>query len=151
MNFELKGRTVVLGTGSEFRGDDSAGLKVVERTSKQVSSSRVLFIKAGPVPESFTSRVKDFAPNSVLFIDSVNLGEDPGTISQIDPANIIEDSVSTHRLPLTKLINYLRAETGADIVFLGIQPARTELGSGVSNEVEKAIGELVNILTEKLE
>lgn len=84
------------------------------------------------------SKVKDFNPDT---IDSVDLGEEPGTISRIDPTNnIVEDSTSTHRLPLTKLIDYLKAEIAVDIVLLGIQPARPELNSDVSDEVEKAVG-----------
>ncbi len=140
-----------MGIGSESRGDDAAGIKVVTQLRKEISSPDVLFIDGGTVPENYTSKVKKFEPKTVILIDSVHFGEEPGTVSRVDPSEIVQESVSTHRLPLSKLIEYLKIETDAEVILLGIQPENLDIGSGISEKVQKSVDELVSTLKKELE
>ncbi|KXB05163.1 hypothetical protein AKJ49_01375 [candidate division MSBL1 archaeon SCGC-AAA382A03] len=148
---EFEGRVVIMGIGNEFRGDDSAGVRLVEGIRERIDSENVLLINAGNVPEKFTSNVKKFDPDFIFLVDSVEIGEDSGTVLLVDPEDIVNQKVSSHRLPLSMLIEYLEGETEAEVVFIGIQPERREMGVELSEEVRKSVRDLVEILSKKLE
>lgn len=149
-DLELEGRVVVMGIGSESRGDDAAGPMLVERLEESTDAADVLFLDCGNVPENYTSKVKNFDPNHIIVVDVVHFGGEPGEISIVDPSQIVEDSVSTHRIPLSKLIEYLEHETGANIILMGIQPRTLEMGEDMSDEIKDSIKNLASILKEKL-
>lgn len=144
-------RTVIIGIGSELRGDDYAGLKVIdEMRAMGLDAENLLLIQAGNMPEKFTSSVKEFDPDNVLLIDSVEADMEPGSVSLVDPSDIVTDSVSSHKLPLSKLMNYLEEETEARIDLVGIQVKDLEVGSGLSEQVKDSIKNLVEFFVKEL-
>lgn len=144
-------RTVIIGIGSELRGDDYAGLKVIdEMRAVGLDAENLLLIQAGNMPEKFTSSVKEFDPDNVLLIDSVEADMEPGSVSLVDPSDIVTDSVSSHKLPLSKLMNYLEEETEARIDLVGIQVKDLEVGSGLSEEIKDSIKNLVEFFVKEL-
>lgn len=149
-DLEASDRVAILGIGNKFRGDDAIGVRVVEEIRGKVDSPQVLIINAKTVPEKFTSKVKDFEPDHVLLIDSIDMGEDPGTISIVDPNDITNQKISSHRLPLSMLMQYLEEETGAKATLLGIQAGRTEMGIEMSDSVRETVTQLVKVLEDKL-
>lgn len=151
-NFNLKpeGRIAILGIGNELRGDDAVAIEVVGRIQEKIDSKNILIINGGSVPEKFTSKIKEFDPDQILLIDTVDFGEEAGFISRAEPDNIQRDFTSTHRISLDMLVEYLEGETGADIFLIGIQPAKTERGAEISEEVKKSIRGLSKFLIKKL-
>lgn len=144
-------RTVIIGIGSELRGDDYAGLKVIdEMRAVGLDAENLLLIQAGNMPEKFTSSVKEFNPDNVILIDSVEADMEPGSVSLVDPSDIVTDSVSSHKLPLSKLMNYLEEETEARIDLVGIQVKDLEVGSGLSEQVKDSIKNLVEFFVKEL-
>ena len=137
-------RTCLVGIGSDLRGDDSAGL-LVARGLLHLQSNNLLIIDGGPAPENFSSKIKKFNPDLVIFIDAAHMDEPPGTIKWIPLESIDGMSASTHSLPLSILANFLFAELGCDVTVLGIQPAQNEIGSNPSVSVQAAVE---GILTE---
>lgn len=150
LNFEIDGRVVLLGIGNESKWDDAAGVEVVKEVAKMIDSEKVLFVNAGTIPEKFTSKVKDFEPDHILLIDTVDIDEEPGTVSIVDPEAIVNQKISTHRLPLSMLMEYLEKETGGEVFLIGIQPGKIKMGVGMSNSVRKAVEDLSEFLSEKL-
>lgn len=149
-NFAPNARVAILGVGSDLRGDDAAGVKAVEKMEERMDFPNLLLIIGGIVPESFTSRIKEFKPTHVLVIDAVDFEKKPGTISLVDPNKIVGQKISTHRLPLSMLIEYLRKDTEAEIALIGIQPASIDLGGTMSQPVKAAVDELVQRLKANL-
>lgn len=149
-SFYSNDRVVILGIGSNLSGDDAAGIKVVEKIKEKKNLPKLLLVIGGTVPENFTSKVKDFKPTNILIIDAVDFGEEPGTISLVDSDKIVGQKISSHRLPLSMLIEYLEGETAAKIDLIGIQPARTGLGETMSKPVKEAVNELVRRLEKVL-
>lgn len=143
---DLEGRVAVLGIGNELRGDDAAGLRVAEKLQQELESSSVLIVPAGSVPENFSLDVKDFGPDHIILIDSVDLGNDPGSVFKIDPSDISNPSLSTHSISLEKIIGYWKDNTNANIIFLGIQPKRLGFDSGFSEEVENSVEKIFEYL-----
>ncbi len=129
----------IVGVGSDMRGDDVAGIEVVRRLRRKLESSKVLLIEGGVTPENFTGQMRRFKPTHVLLIDATDFGSEPGDVVLAEPEAIVGQSISTHTLPLSILADYLREQTGAKIMLLGIQPARAQMGAKMSEPVKDAI------------
>lgn len=148
--FRDMSKVVVVGIGSELRGDDAAGVLVTRNLRKRVKSQNVLIIDAGVAPESFTSQIRKFKPSHVILIDAADFGAEPGAVIFADSSAAIGQSISTHRLPLSVLSDYLRNQTSAKVFIVGIQPSEAEMGSKMSEKVMGAVGEVTEALAKKL-
>jgi len=137
---------VVVGVGSEMRGDDAAGVEVVRRLRKVLKSPNVFLIEGGVAPENFTSKIRRFQPSHVIFIDATDFGAEPGEVVLAEPEAITGESISTHTMSLSILAKYLREQMGAKIALLGIQPARAQMGSEMSGAVKDSVKRVEEIL-----
>ena len=138
-------RTAVVGIGHELRGDDAAGV-MVARALQPLAHSQLLVVDAGSAPENYTGTIRRFAPELVLLVDAAQLGETPGAIRWLAWQETTGLSASTHTMPPYMLARYLTAELAVHIALIGIQPAATALGAGLSPVVEQA----VNVVLETL-
>ncbi|MGC8816743.1 MAG: hydrogenase maturation peptidase HycI [Candidatus Hadarchaeum sp.] len=143
-------RVAVVGVGSHWCGDDAVGVEIVRRLRGQIKSSRVLIVDAGTAPENYTSQLRRFGPSHIILIDAADFGGRPGDIVIADPGAITGRSVSTHTIPLSALAGYLRAQIGAEVILIGVQPGKVDFGSKMSEAVSKSMDELLRILVEKL-
>ncbi len=148
----LKGatRVVVVGVGSEMRGDDAAGMEIVRRLRGVLKSSHVFLIEGGVAPENFTSKIRRFQPSHVILIDATDFGAEPGEVVLAEPGAITGQSISTHTMPLSILAKYLQEQTGAKIALLGIQPARAQMGAEMSGTVKDSVKRVAEILLREL-
>ncbi|MFH1766328.1 MAG: hydrogenase 3 maturation endopeptidase HyCI [Gemmatimonadota bacterium] len=145
----LGGETVVVGIGNPHRGDDAAGCLVarcLRESAGAAARSSLRIVEAEEVPESFLGPILRPPPNAVVLVDAVELGEPPGTVALLEVEEVEDREASTHRAPLSLLAGYIRAETGADVFVLGIQPGGRELGTPPSDEVRKTAGILADVL-----
>ena len=152
LSLALKGarRVAVVGIGSDLRADDAAGVEVVRRLRRHLTSQNVLLIDAGVAPENFTAEIKKFGPSHVLMIDATDLGLESGTTSIVDLSKITGPSIFSHRLPLSIFADYLRAQVKTQIILLGIQPANARMGVAMSEQVKKAVDEVSEVLLKAL-
>ena len=118
------GRTVaVVGTGNPMRGDDAVGSCLAQRLME--AKTRACIVDAQEVPESYLGRIVATRPDTVVFIDAVDMGARPGDAAIIESDQIERYAPTTHRMPLGLVMDYLRRETGADTFLIGIQPSQT--------------------------
>jgi hydrogenase 3 maturation protease len=144
-------RVVIVGVGSEFRGDDAAGVLVARNLKKSVKSPNVLIIEAGVAPENFTSEIRKFKPSHVILIDAADFKAKPGTVRLFkDLSAAIGQSISTHKLSLSILSDYLRDQTSAKVLLIGIQPAGAEMGGKMRKEVKDAVDEVTEALAKNM-
>ena len=143
-------RVVVVGVGSEMRGDDAVGMDVLKGLKRGLKSRNVLLIEGGVAPENFTSQIRRFRPSHVIFIDATDFGAKPGDVVIAEPGAITGQSVSTHTVPLSALAGYIREQTGSDVALVGIQPERANLGAKMCDPVKISVGKVVEILLENL-
>lgn len=140
----------IVGIGSDMRSDDAAGIEVVRRLRRGLSSPNVLLIEAGVAPENFTAEIRKFEPSHVILIDATDFGSEPGATILSEPEAITGRPISTHTMPLSLLAGYLRAQTTAKVVLLGIQPSSTGMGARMSEKVKGAVDELSAALLAQL-
>ncbi len=144
---KLKGRVLILGVGNPFRGDDGAGPYLIERLRGQVDTT---LLNCEEVPENFLGTIVENRPNSVLIIDAIDFGLSPGAAALLEEDELEGVKGLTHHAPLHLFMKCVKAETGAKIVVLGIQPQSIELGSEISKKVKETLGFLQDIITRAL-
>ncbi len=149
----LSARVAVIGVGNVARGDDAAGAHVARDLlrGRPRLPQRALVVDAGDVPENFTGVVRAFAPDLSVIVDSAAAGRPPGEVFLIDPAEVADEDVSTHRVPLTRLARYIRETMGCRVSILGIEPSSFKEGAPVSPAVGRAVRQVVSVLRSALE
>ncbi|HAX61767.1 MAG TPA: hydrogenase maturation peptidase HycI [Elusimicrobia bacterium] len=145
---------LIVGIGNTLKGDDGAGCEVIKNLQLKMVQDVILseaknlaFLDVGSAPENYTKKIKDFKPETIIFIDAVEMKEPSGTVKIIDEKEIISGYYTTHNMPLNLFIDYVKQETGAKIIFIGIQPESTGFGEVLSAPVQKAVEMLVDEVT----
>jgi hydrogenase 3 maturation protease len=133
----------ILGIGSTLRSDDAAGMYFIERIRDLVERDDVLFIAGSTAPENFTGVIRNFAPDKLFIVDAAHMGLLPGETKMVPAGDIGGVTFSTHMLPLSVMLKYLESEADCDVLFIGIQPKSTDLGFGMSDEVENGTKQLI--------
>ncbi len=140
-------RLAIVGIGDELIPPDRLGMYAAREIGEQeIPGVRIFF--AGMVPESITGPLRRYQPVHVIFLDAADTGARPGTVAVIEPEWIQADLVSTHVLPLSVVMDYIRQETGAGVTLLGIQPDVTGSGKDLSSEDRAYLGRNLQLLSE---
>lgn len=148
----LKGfkNLVIMCVGNQDAYDDGAGPELAIILSKIVAEKNyknVFVLNCQDSPENFTSIVKKIKPTHILIIDCCIHGKRPGSISVFLPEQLKESDVSSHRIPLKLLCDYLSSETKASIFIAGIEPQIIKKEKNISKPVKKSIDELVKFFS----
>ncbi|HIE11246.1 MAG TPA: hydrogenase maturation protease [Kiritimatiellae bacterium] len=128
--------TLFMGVGNPGRGDDAAGVALVELISAAFPE---LCLNAGDAPENHLETVCRRKPDTVIIVDATEMGLPAGSVRLFPVASLGGGAVSSHALSLYTAAEYLRRRCGAHVMVLGIQPARMSYDRGLS----KAVGEAV--------
>ena len=135
---------LVIGIGNSLRGDDAAGLRVVEALG---ISDNVL--KHDGEPASLIALWDNH--EDVVLIDAVTSGAASGTVIEIDAASSILPAGlchSTHALGPAEAVELARAlgKLPARMTLFGIEGCDFSFGAQVTTEVEAAVVEVVRRL-----
>ncbi|MBE3090769.1 MAG: hydrogenase maturation peptidase HycI [Candidatus Atribacteria bacterium] len=135
---------ILMGIGNMLRGDDGIG-SIIAQSFKDRDW---LSIDCGVVPENFTSIIKKNRPDLVVLIDAVEMDLKSGEFRIISPDRISALHLTTHSMPLSFLISYLKEYT-QELIFIGIQPKIIDYSNSVSPEVLKSSESIIKILKDK--
>ncbi|MFX1272294.1 MAG: hydrogenase maturation peptidase HycI [Promethearchaeota archaeon] len=138
-------KIAVLGVGNDLRSDDGLGLVIVDGL-KHMQGPNLLVENVGSVPEAFASNLTDFGAEKVIMVDAADMFRPPGHIELITKDRIGGITISTHRMPLSLLMQYLEDRTGAQTILLGVQPKNIEFGEGLSTEIQTVTEKIISIL-----
>ena len=146
-------RVAVVGVGNVARGDDAAGALAARDllAGPGPLPAKALVVAAAAVPENFTGVVRAFAPDPPVTVDSAAAGRPPGAVFLLDPADVADEDVSTHRMPLTRLARYIRETMDCRVLILGIEPSSFEEGAPVSPAVGRAVRRIIAVIRSALD
>jgi hydrogenase 3 maturation protease len=144
----IEGKVVVMGIGNPCRGDDAAGSRVAQRIC---GAPGVHVIDAQDVPENYVRQIVRHQPDIIVLIDAVDLDSPPGSVALLEKNQTMGYWPSTHRLPISLLVDYLEAETRARILFIAIQPRQTAFLESMSPEVAASVESIAGVLNEVFE
>lgn len=133
----LKGKYMVICIGNELRGDDGVGIYIGRKLRKAITTE---------FPEDCIHKIMDEKPDTILFVDAVDFGGEPGSVIFSELMEV-PSAISTHRLPLSLLVKLLEEEgVKTKAYILGVQPKSVNIGEGLSPEVKKSADMLLSIL-----
>lgn len=139
----LKGKVVIVGIGNTMRADDGFGPALIDKIKGKL---KAVCIDVGAVPENYSGKIIKENPDTILIIDALHLGKKAGEYEILKKDDIAKMGLSTHDISPNMFIDYLESQTQANIYFLGMQPKSLSLGKEMSNEVQRAIDELVELI-----
>jgi len=140
----------MLGIGNPLRGDDAVGLRVIHNLQDKVPEN-VLLLKCEMVLENYLSKIEQFEPTHVLMVDAAQLNKEAGASRLIPVEEISGTALSTHALPLSLLAEIIKQNTGAKVMFFGIQPGIIEFKEGLSLKLQETSNKIVDLIVAVLE
>jgi hydrogenase maturation protease len=145
----IKGPAAIVGIGNILRADDGFGPKLIELLrSKGVKTA---LFDCGTAPENYIFPIISSSCDTVILVDTANLGIAPGGIRVLGPDAIANVSFSTHNPSPRLFIDLLR--TGRDnlnIFIVAVQPKTTSFGENLSEEVRRGLSALADAFAEVL-
>jgi len=141
----------LLGVGNPLRGDDAAGIFLVEQLARRFRSARLRGIVIHPPVSSPELLISKLIParNEILIFDSVEQNAKPGSITFRNLDSSRFGFFATHNVPL-KLCTGPSGDTKNSFV-LGIEPESLEIGEGLSETVQGAVSEIMLELSNLIE
>ena len=140
-------KIIFLCIGNDMRGDDALGPLIAENLAELfIEQQELMVINAETVPENYTGLIRKEIPSHIIFIDAVEMKMNPGHIRLVQSDEIADYSISTHAMPLSFMIKYLKSFTDASMLLIGIQPKNMEMPNTISEEVKNSVEELTEII-----
>jgi hydrogenase 3 maturation protease len=131
--------TLALAIGHPLHGDDALGPLVCAQAEGRA-------VDCGDAPERYLGLAGDPEVARVLLIDAVDFGGAPGEIAFCTLDDLTERAGTTHTTGLAVLVRYLQETYAKPVAVLGVQPAETRFGAGVSEAVKAAAAEVSAVL-----
>lgn len=133
--------TLLISLGNSLRSDDGVGPYLAGQLA---NIPGVQIENAGDCPERAIDFVPARQPQQVVFIDAADFGAHPGSVRVIKSVELSNRSLSSHRLPLPALIDWIEAEHSVSCHCLGIQAGSMQIGEGLTPEVAETAGLLID-------
>jgi hydrogenase maturation protease len=146
-------RTVVIGVGNEFRGDDAAG-RVAARRLRDLAPDEVVVHESSGEALSLMERWA--GAGRVILIDASSTGIPPGTVQRFDasraPLPSLYFHTSTHAFSVAEAIEMARslASLPDTVIVFGIEGGSFEHGTGLTPAAEKGISEVLQLILNEI-
>ena len=142
----LRRPVVVIGVGSNIRGDDAFGIETVRVLRSAGGLEGVEVFEGDVAPENLAERVVRASPRTVVAVDAAEFAGEVGELRIIEPAELAWGLIGTHAPSLELLAEYLARRCGATTLLLAARPGATAMGEVVSPTMEKAVGRAAAII-----
>lgn len=137
----MENKTLILGVGNIYRKDDGIGPIVIEQLRKE-SISNADLLNGSIDGLAVFEYLKGY--KKAIIIDAARMNSSPGEIKIFSPhdakLNIKSDALSTHGFGLSEALSLVEEfDFDINITIIGIEPADTSFGEGLSKEVGEKI------------
>ena len=143
---------LVIGVGNEIRGDDRAGLAVIDRLAAAGVAAHLVRSDGDPLEMIDTWQ----GAERVVLVDAVSSGSSAGTIHRLDvgdgPLPALLASRSTHLFGIGEAVELARSlgKLPPAMLVYGIEGGAfapgTDMGAGVTASVDVVAGELAAMM-----
>ena len=146
---------LILGLGNPLLGDEGVGVRVVEELKELELPDGVTVVEGGTAGLGLIRLMEGY--QRVIIVDAADMGHPPGRVVRFTPSEAqfktAEASLSLHQIGLGEVLALAEALEVApvELVVIGIQPSRVEVGAGLSPEVEGAIPQIIRIILDELD
>lgn len=155
----MKPRVLVAGMGNDLLGDDGFGIVVLRRFEAAGMPDGVRVYESGIAGIGLVQELMD-GYESLVIVDATDRDAEPGTVFLLEadvpaPEELTEESrqeflADTHLTVPSQALTLARALDilPLTVYILGCQPKECGLGMGLSEPVERGVGEAVERLME---
>ncbi len=146
-------KTVFIGVGNPFRGDDGAGRAVVRRLLGEIPPGIKVLEETGDGTELLEAWK---GADCVILVDAVQSGAPPGTIHRLDAVTeklpTWFSHSSTHAFGVAEAIELARTmgELPARLVVYGIEGLDFSAGTELSPEVAQVVPGAANLILQEI-
>lgn len=140
-------RIVVCGIGSRERGDDGFGPYIIDHLK---DSDVVEKVDCELYPENYLNKICAMSPDLVIYLDAVSGGQAETVLLRNE--EIIEKSplsVTTHNLPFSAVVQFLRENGVPEVFFLGVQAVSYERLSARVKDIAERVVAVLNTIDKK--
>jgi len=146
------GKLVLVGVGNPMLGDDGVGVMVVKALQRKGENSKLKLVEGGIAPENFTGKIVSEKPTHILMVDAAVFEGEPGSVRLFPIEQVSGLALSTHRLPLTFLAEYLqRSIPQVKIALLAVKPGKVGFGLKPSRKIVKMAERLAEAVFKAVE
>jgi hydrogenase maturation protease len=143
---------MVIGIGSFLMGDDGIGVHAA-RVLKEMVPEDVEVVEGGVYSADMLAYIGGC--KTVIFIDAMDSGLEPGTVYRFTPEEVKNESgiqMSIHDFGLYDLIRSARLMDlcPEKIILFAVQVKEVSLGIGLSEELERVLPELCRLVIKEL-
>lgn len=143
---EARRRVCVLGLGNLMRSDDAVGMMAVHALEEQSGAAGdTEFVEGGTLGLDLMHALTGVT--HLLALDAVDVGAEPGRLVRFEKSQMGElpAGKSAHLLGFSDLMGVLKlmGDEPEEVVLLGVQPKSTDWGTELTEEVGRALPELL--------
>lgn len=144
-----------MGLGNPLMGDDGVGVRVAEELRRHGVPPHVDVYEAETPGLLLITLIEGY--DKAVLIDALRLNGPPGTVYRLefDEEAFSQASapLSMHDIDAVAALRIARRTGRAprEVVIVGVEPKRVELGAGLSGEVERAIPRAVEVVLREVE
>ncbi len=149
-------RTLIIGVGNTLLSDEGVGVAVAKELMNEKLPAGVHVMDAGCALLNVLIDLDEF--DKVIIVDAVSGGGKPGDIYRFDSSALADKasaprcSASLHEIGILESIAMAEI-SGAKvppITIIGVEPAKLELGTELSDQLKSKIPDIVRILKNEL-
>jgi len=137
-------KRLLLGVGNRLSRDDALGPEVARRLA-ETGTTEWQAIDCGTALENASGLVTREKPDLLVIVDAARMGLPAGSIRRLPTTGSDQMLASTHGLPLPFVLDRLRS-AASEVHLIGVEPADTSFGDGLTGVAEDAADRLVQIL-----
>ena len=147
-------KTLVIGLGNPIMADDGLGIAALQRLRDVRLPASVRLVDGGTWGMNLLPLIEE--ADEVLLIDAIDRGEPPGSLIVLEQEQVprwLGIKLSPHQVGLAEVLALaeLRGSLPPRLVVIGLQPARVEMDSGLSPEVDAQMDQLLAVVLQQLE
>jgi len=128
----------LVGMGNPYRSDDAVGTIIAERIAAVAPEDSIQVINAEDVLESYLFKIADMPGDTVVLVDAIQTGSEPGTVifGELSELDELIQNISTHKLSL-RLCDTVLRDHGKRTYLLGIEAEDIDFGSELTGHVAR--------------
>jgi hydrogenase maturation protease len=153
-------KILVCGVGNKLKGDDGLGPFIIEKLEHERLPDNVETADFGISGMKCALTLEGY--EKVVFVDAISLpGSQPGRLHRIkisqqdvlNSPNLSAFSVSLHETDLERILATAAVLNiyPQDVVIVGCQPADTTVKLGLTQQVEQAVPEIIDMIKAELD
>jgi hydrogenase maturation protease len=151
---EARAGTAVIGLGNPLMGDDGLGLAVLAALrARWTFSPAVDLVDGGTWGLNLLPVVEQV--EKLLFLDAIDIGREPGALVILERdelPRVLATKMSPHQIDLRDVLALaeLRGTLPADVAAIGLQPARVEMSTELSDVLASRLDDVLDAALDRL-